>query len=72
MPVRGGQFDVLALRTALERLKERFKDTEEVCLAPSLGMELRRVAVVASGFYRAPGEAIFERLCLVYPRAAKK
>lgn len=70
VPARGGRDDVATLRRGLQRLKERFPTAGDVCFVPSFGMELRRVAEAMSGAYLppAPGEPLFEQLCLVYPR----
>jgi hypothetical protein len=67
LPLKGGALDIALLRQALSKLKQRF-GTEELCVVPSFGMELSRVAEVLSGDYQAPGAPIFRELCLVYPR----
>ena len=69
VPVRGGQLDVAAERAGLSRLKERFTHADELCVLPSFGTELNKVATVMSGTYRAAGEPFFDKLCLVYSRA---
>lgn len=70
IPVRGGKLDIATTRVAFQRVKDRFKNPD-VCLVPSFGTELDRVAEVMSGAYRGPGDAILE-LCLVYPRRAAR
>jgi hypothetical protein len=68
VPLRGGQQDVAGLRRGLTALKGRFGDAVDVCLVPSFGMELARVAEALSGTYDAAGAPLFEERCLVYPR----
>jgi hypothetical protein len=68
LPVRGGKLDVAAQRAGLEKLQERFKGAPDVCVMPSYGTELVKVATVLSGTFRAQGEGIFAERCLVYPR----
>lgn len=72
VPVRGGQQDVATLREGLQRLNERFTQTEDLCFVPSLGTELSRVAEAMSGNYAEMGEPFFEQLCLVYRRPPAK
>lgn len=67
IPVRGGKQDISTLRTGLGRLKGRFTTAEDVCLVPSFGMELAQAARALGGVFVAPGEPLFETLCLVYP-----
>ncbi|MDY7228657.1 hypothetical protein [Hyalangium rubrum] len=67
VPVRGGKQDIATLRRGLERLKGRFKTAEDICLVPSFGTEVAQAARALSGVYTAPGEPLFETLCLVYP-----
>ncbi len=67
VPIRGGRLDVGTARDGLQRLQLRFH-TRDACLVPSFGTELRAVATVLSAFWRGPGEPLFERVCLVYPR----
>lgn len=68
LPVRGGKLDVAAERAGLEKIQERFKGAPDVCVMPSYGTELAKVATVLSGTFRAQGEGIFSERCLVYPR----
>jgi hypothetical protein len=70
VPVRGGKQDIATLRRGLGLLKGRFKTSEDVCLVPSFGTELAQAARALSGVYTAPGEPLFETLCLVYPTPA--
>lgn len=67
VPVRGGKQDIATLRTGLGKVKGRFQSTEDVCLVPSFGMEVAQAARALSAVYVAPGEPLFETLCLVYP-----
>jgi hypothetical protein len=75
VPVRGGKQDIATLRKGLGLLKGRFKTADDLCLVPSFGTEVAQAARALSGVYTAPGEPLFETLCLVYPtpphRAAK-
>jgi hypothetical protein len=69
IPVRGGKLDIPTLRASLEKLKQRFgSKAKQVCLLPSFGTELWKITEVMSGTFRANGDAIYEELCLVYPR----
>ncbi|MEN9797031.1 MAG: hypothetical protein RL653_727 [Pseudomonadota bacterium] len=68
IPVRGGKLDVAAERAGLEKIQERFKGAPDLCVMPSYGTELAKVATVMSGTFRAEGEGIFAERCLVYPR----
>jgi hypothetical protein len=67
VPVRGGRQDIATLRLGLSRLKGRFKTSEDICLVPSFGTEVAQAARALSGVYVAPGEALFETLCFIYP-----
>ncbi|MDC0709597.1 hypothetical protein POL68_14090 [Stigmatella sp. ncwal1] len=67
VPVRGGKQDIATLRRGLGLLKGRFKTAEDLCLVPSFGTPLAQAARALSGVYTAPGEPLFETLCLVYP-----
>lgn len=67
VPVRGGKQDLATLRKGLERLKGRFKTAEDVCLVPSFGTEVAQAARALSAVYTAPGEPLYETLCLIYP-----
>ncbi|MCP3145050.1 hypothetical protein LXT23_47775 [Pyxidicoccus sp. QH1ED-7-1] len=67
VPVRGGRQDLATLRRALGLLKGRFKTSEDLCLVPSFGTEVAQVSRALGGVYTAPGEPLFETLCLVYP-----
>lgn len=69
IPVRGGKLDIASLRASLEKLKQRFgSKATQVCLLPSFGTELWKITEVMSGTFRSNGDAIYEDLCLVYPR----
>jgi hypothetical protein len=72
VPVRGGKQDIATLRKGLVRLKGRFKTAEDICLVPSFGTELAQAARTLSGVYTAPGEPLFETLCLVYPTPPRR
>jgi hypothetical protein len=72
VPLRGGQLDVAGARRALSRLKERFDEAQDVCVVPSFGTELGRVADVLTADYAGPRERSFDELCLVYPRPAAR
>jgi hypothetical protein len=72
VPVRGGKQDIATLRKGLERLKGRFKTAEDICLVPSFGTELAQAARALSGVYTAPGEPLFETLCLIYPNPPRR
>ncbi|WP_426757232.1 hypothetical protein [Myxococcus sp. Y35] len=67
VPVRAGRQDIVTLRRGLGLLKGRFKTSEDICLVPSFGMEVAQVARALGGVYSAPGEPLFDTLCLVYP-----
>lgn len=69
IPVRGGKLDIASLRASLKKLKQRFgSKATQVCLLPSFGTELWKITEVMSGTFRSNGDAIYEDLCLVYPR----
>jgi hypothetical protein len=72
VPVRGGKQDIATLRKGLVRLKGRFKTAEDICLVPSFGTELAQAARALSGMYTAPGEPLFDTLCLVYPTPPRR
>jgi hypothetical protein len=72
VPVRGGKQDIATLRKGLERLKGRFKTAEDLCLVPSFGTEVAQAARALSGVYTAPGEPLFETLCLIYPTPPRR
>lgn len=73
IPTRGGKLDIATLRLSLEKVKGRFgAKATEVCLLPSYGTELSKVADVLSGTFRASGDPIYEERCLVYPRPRRK
>lgn len=72
VPVRGGKQDIATLRKGLGRLKGRFKTTEDICLVPSFGTEVAQAARALSGVYTAPGEPLFETLCLIYPTPPRR
>ncbi|WP_224245311.1 hypothetical protein [Hyalangium gracile] len=72
VPVRGGKQDIATLRKGLERLKGRFKTAEDICLVPSFGTEVAQAARALSGVYTAPGEPLFDTLCLVYPNPPRR
>jgi hypothetical protein len=72
VPVRGGRQDIATLRKGLERLKGRFKTAEDLCLVPSFGTEVAQAARALSAVYTAPGEPLFETLCLIYPTPARR
>jgi hypothetical protein len=67
VPVRGGRLDVATTREGLQRLQHRFH-APDACLVPSFGTELRAVGTLLTAFWSGPKEALFERVCLVYPR----
>ncbi len=67
VPVREGRQDIVTLRKGLGLLKGRFKTSEDICLVPSFGMEVAQVARALGGVFSAPGEPMFDTLCLVYP-----
>jgi hypothetical protein len=67
VPVRGGRLDVATAREGLERLQGRFH-APDACLVPSFGTELRAVGTVLSAFWSGRDEALFDTVCLVYPR----
>jgi hypothetical protein len=67
VPVRGGKQDIATLRKGLEQLKGRFKTAEDLCLVPSFGTELAQAARALSAVYTAPGQPLFDTLCLIYP-----
>ncbi|HZI11406.1 MAG TPA: hypothetical protein VE153_13560 [Myxococcus sp.] len=67
VPVRGGRQDIATLRRGLGLLKGRFKTSEDLCLVPSFGTEVAQAARALGGVYTAPGEPLFETLCLVFP-----
>jgi hypothetical protein len=72
VPVRGGKQDIATLRKGLERLKGRFKTAEDICLVPSFGTEVAHAARALSGVYTAPGEPLFDTLCLIYPTPPRR
>lgn len=72
VPVRGGKQDIATLRKGVVRLKGRFKTAEDICLVPSHGTELAQAARALSGVYTAPGEPLFDTLCLVYPTPPRR
>ena len=72
VPVRGGKQDIATLRRGLERLKGRFKTAEDICLVPSFGTEVAQAARALSGIYTAPGEPLFDTLCLIYPTPPRR
>ncbi len=72
VPVRGGKQDLATLRKGLGLLKGRFKTAEDICLVPSFGTEVAQAARAFSGVYTAPGEPLFETLCLVYPTPPRR
>jgi hypothetical protein len=72
VPVRGGKQDIATLRKGLERLKGRFKTAEDLCLVPSFGTEVAQAVRALSGVYTAPGEPLFETLCLIYPTPPRR
>ncbi|MFY1830229.1 hypothetical protein ACN47A_30215 [Myxococcus fulvus] len=67
VPVREGRQDLAMLRRGLGLLKGRFKQSEDLCLVPSFGTEVAQAARALGAVYTAPGEPLFETLCLVYP-----
>jgi hypothetical protein len=67
VPVRGGRQDLATLRRGLGLLKGRFKTSEDLCLVPSFGTEVAQAARALGAVYTAPGEPLFETLCLVFP-----
>lgn len=67
VPVREGKQDLATLRRGLELLKGRFKTSEDICLVPSFGTEVAQAARALSAVFSAPGEPVFETLCLVFP-----
>ncbi|MCP3057994.1 hypothetical protein LXT21_04300 [Myxococcus sp. K38C18041901] len=67
VPVREGRQDLAMLRRGLGLLKGRFKQSEDLCLVPSFGTEVAQAARALGAVYAAPGEPLFETLCLVYP-----
>ncbi|WP_240359171.1 hypothetical protein [Pyxidicoccus trucidator] len=73
VPVRGGRQDLATLRRGLGLLKGRFKTSEDICLVPSFGTEVAQAARALGATYSAPGEPLFETLCLIFPtpRGAK-
>lgn len=72
VPVRGGKQDLATLRRGLERLKGRFKTAEDICLVPSFGTEAAQAARALSAIYTAPGEPLFDTLCLIYPTPPRR
>jgi hypothetical protein len=56
------------LRRGLSLLKARFPDALDVCLVPSFGTELWKVAAALSGFYTSANVPLFNSNCLVFPR----
>ncbi|MBN1203958.1 MAG: hypothetical protein JXB05_03410 [Myxococcaceae bacterium] len=72
VPVRGGKQDLATLRKGLGRLKGRFKTSEDLCLVPSFGTEVAQAARALSAVYTAPGEPLFETLCLIYPTPPRR
>jgi hypothetical protein len=72
VPVRGGRQDLATLRRGLGLLKGRFTTSEDICLVPSFGTEVAQAARALSALYTAPGEPLFETLCLIYPTPARR
>ncbi len=72
VPVRGGKQDIATLRRGLVRLKGRFKTAEDICLVPSFGTEVAQAARALSAIYTAPGEPLFDTLCLIYPTPPRR
>lgn len=72
VPVRGGKQDFGRLRKGLVKLKERFTQSEDICLVPSFGTEVAQAVRALGAVYTAPGEPLFEVLCLVYPTPVKR
>ena len=70
LPARSGRQDIPRLRTALQRLQQRFDTVRDACVVPSFGMPLGQVAELLTGFYEGPSAPIFSEICLVYPRSA--
>ncbi|WP_371823487.1 hypothetical protein [Myxococcus sp. CA056] len=67
VPVREGRQDLATLRHGLGLLKGRFKQSEDICLVPSFGTEVSQAARALGAVYTAPGEPLFDTLCLVFP-----
>ncbi|MFP2909477.1 hypothetical protein ACLESD_31425 [Pyxidicoccus sp. 3LFB2] len=67
VPVRGGRQDLATLRRGLGLLKGRFKTSEDICLVPSFGTEVAQAARALGAAYTAPGEPLFDTLCLIFP-----
>ncbi len=67
VPVRAGRQDIVTLRRGLGLLKGRFKTSEDICLVPSFGMEVAQVARALGGAFTAPGEPLFDTLCVIHP-----
>jgi hypothetical protein len=72
VPIRGGQLDLATLRRGLGLLRDRFKKAEDVCIVPSFGTELQKVALSLSSFFEGADDPIFGEQCLVYPRPPRK
>jgi len=69
VPLREGHLDIAGLHLALGKLQERFGQARDLCVVPSFGTELRRVAEAMAADFTADGQAYFPELCLVYPRS---
>lgn len=67
VPVREGRQDLAMLRHGLRLLEGRFKQSEDICLVPSFGTEVSQAARALGAVYTAPGEPLFDTLCLVFP-----
>ena|GEM_PF-319603 len=67
VPVREGRQDLAMLRHGLVLLEGRFKQSEDICLVPSFGTEVSQAARALGAVYTAPGEPLFDTLCLVFP-----
>ncbi|MCP3098992.1 hypothetical protein LZ198_08890 [Myxococcus sp. K15C18031901] len=72
VPVREGRQDLATLRHGLGLLAGRFKTSEDICLVPSFGTEVAQAARALGAVYTAPGEPLFETLCLVFPTPPRR
>jgi hypothetical protein len=69
VPLRGGNMDLFMLQRGFSMLQKRFS-APDLCFVPSFGMELSQVARAMAAVYREDETALFQEICLIYPRPA--
>lgn len=70
VPTRGGTFDLVTLQKGLDRVKQRFTGSPDVCFLPTYAMAMHHAARAIATNWISKDKVVYAEACLVYPRPA--